>query len=92
MLRHFGRRNNDGGTPWLELGQAALDKQFDPGDVAAVVRGEEQDGIRDFVHRAHPAHRLGGVGAVHQAPCDHATRRPSTALDVEVVFRRAPLE
>src|SRR5262249_54753348 len=39
----------------LDLGHAAIDEQLDAGDVAAVVRGEEQGGLRHLVRRAHPA-------------------------------------
>src|SRR5262249_12774665 len=39
----------------LDLGHAAIDEQFDAGDVAAVVGGEEHGGVRHLVRRAHPA-------------------------------------
>src|SRR5579862_6107561 len=38
----------------LYLGQATIDEQLDAGYVAAVVGGQEQDGLRDFI---------GGAGA-----------------------------
>ena len=46
----------------LHLGHATIDEELDPGDVAAVVRGEEHGCVRHLVRRAHPAHRRGGNG------------------------------
>src|SRR3989441_3468835 len=40
-----------------DLGHAAVDEQLDAGDVAAVVRRQEQRGLRDLVRVAHPTQR-----------------------------------
>jgi hypothetical protein len=40
----------------LDLGHAAVDEEFDPGDEAGVVGGQEGDGFGDFVGGAHAAH------------------------------------
>ena len=44
----------------LDLRRAAIDKQFCPGNEAAVVRRQEHCRLRDFIGRAEPAQRDAG--------------------------------
>src|SRR6185437_17025795 len=45
----------NGEVATLDLGHAAVDEEFDAGDVAGVVGGEEGDGLGDLVGVAHAA-------------------------------------
>src|SRR5262249_11939527 len=56
------------GSRGLDLGRTAINAQLDPGDVAAVIGGEEHDGVRQLVRRANPAHRHGGHGLLPRHP------------------------
>jgi hypothetical protein len=46
---HFASRSPFRAYRRLYLSQAAIDEQLYAGDVAAVVGGQEQDGLRDFI-------------------------------------------
>src|SRR3954471_4990174 len=52
----------------LYLGRAAVDKQFDPGDVTAVVGSEENRGFRDFIRGAEASHWNSGQQTVSELP------------------------
>jgi hypothetical protein len=49
---HFASRLPFRANRRLYLSQAAIDRQLDAGYVAAVVGGQEQDGLRDFIRGA----------------------------------------
>ncbi len=50
------------GSTCSDLNRAAVHEQFNTGDVAAVVRGEEYRRLAEIVRRAEPAERNGGDG------------------------------
>ena len=45
-----------------DLRHAAVDKELDAGDVAAVIRGEEDDRLGDRIRRANAAQGRAGCG------------------------------
>ena len=47
-----------------DLRSAPVDEQFNPCDKTAVIRGEEQDGFRDFVRTFHSSQRHGAHEAL----------------------------
>ncbi|MFY9798196.1 MAG: hypothetical protein WAK17_06605 [Candidatus Nitrosopolaris sp.] len=47
-----------------DLCLAPVDEQFNPCDKTAVIRGEEQDGFRDFVRTFHSSQRHGAHEAL----------------------------
>src|SRR4051794_16358857 len=52
--------------PVLDLSHSAIYKQFDSGDITAVVRGKEDDGFGDFIGSARPTKRCGGGRLGHE--------------------------
>ena len=48
---------------YLDLCHTSIYKQFDTGDITAVIRSEERDDFRDFVRTSHPPQWHGGYKA-----------------------------
>lgn len=67
-------------TFWLGLRHAAVDEELDPGDVAAVVRGEKHYRLRDLFRLPQPAQRHCGrqalLGVVPEATQARRVDRP----------------
>jgi hypothetical protein len=50
-------------TKSSDLCPTPIHEQFDPGDITAVIRREEQHGLCDFVRTSHSTHRHAGYEA-----------------------------
>src|SRR5664279_943098 len=50
----------------LNLSQAAVDEQLDTVHIAAVIRGQKQDGFRDLIGSAGAAQGYAADGALHK--------------------------